>query len=88
LESNFFLIFKNFKRKYNNFYIYYLVTTNGFEDVVIDNVKYTLLLVNMELNNNMNCDLFNSCKKTKYATQVQSMGNAVGFISFQVIKFK
>jgi len=31
----------------------------------------------------MNCDLFNSCKKTKYASQVVAMSNAIGFTTFQ-----
>ena len=61
------------------------MNVGDYEDVVIDNVKYTLLHVNMTLNQEMNCQLFNSCKKTKYASQVAAMNNAVGFISFQVI---
>jgi hypothetical protein len=60
------------------------VNVGDYEDVVIDNVKYTLLDVNMTLNQEMNCQLFNSCKKTKYASQVAAMNNAIGFISFQV----
>jgi hypothetical protein len=31
----------------------------------------------------MNCELFESCKKTKYATQVTAMNNAIGFTAFQ-----
>jgi len=31
----------------------------------------------------MNCELFNSCKKTKYASQVVAMSNAIGFTTFQ-----
>lgn len=37
----------------------------------------------MTLNNQMNCDLFSSCKKTKYASQVSAMNNAIGFTTFQ-----
>lgn len=30
-----------------------------------------------------NCDLYNSCKKTRYASQVSAMSNAIGFTTFQ-----
>lgn len=49
----------------------------------IDGRNYTLLYINMTLNKKMNCELFNSCKKTKYATQVVAMSNAIGFTTFQ-----
>lgn len=37
----------------------------------------------MKLNANSNCNLFKSCKKTKYASQVSAMGTAAGFTTFQ-----
>jgi hypothetical protein len=38
---------------------------------------------NLTLHPDMNCELFQSCKKTKYATQVTAMNNAIGFTNFQ-----
>ena len=52
---------------------------------IVPRANHTLFKINLHLNNKMNCDLFKSCKKTKYATQLTSMGNAVGFTTFQVI---
>ncbi len=54
-----------------------------FQDFEIEKVNYTLLVIEMNVNSKMNCELFNSCKKTKYASQVVAMGNAIGFMSFQ-----
>jgi hypothetical protein len=45
----------------------------------------TLFKIKLYLNNKMNCDLFNSCKKTKYANQLTAMSNAIGFTTFQVL---
>lgn len=42
-----------------------------------------LLPMTMKLNSGSNCTLFKSCKKTKYASQVSAMANAIGFTSFQ-----
>lgn len=44
---------------------------------------YELLILNMTIDTTSNCELFNSCKKTKYASQVTAMNNAIGFTSFQ-----
>ncbi len=54
-----------------------------FQDFEIEKVNYTLLMIEMNVNSRMNCELFNSCKKTKYASQVVAMSNAIGFMSFQ-----
>jgi hypothetical protein len=59
------------------------VNVLGFQDFEIEKVNYTLLMIQMNLNSKMNCDLFNSCKKTKYASQVVAMSNAIGFTTFQ-----
>ncbi len=40
-------------------------------------------MIQIKMNRKMNCDLFGSCKKTKYASQVVAMGNAIGFTTFQ-----
>jgi len=61
------------------------VNATGFEQFVIDKKNYTLLMIDMKINSQMNCKLFNSCKKTKYASQVAAMSNAIGFTTFQVI---
>ena len=39
--------------------------------------------MNFTLNEDMNCELFQSCKKTKFAAQVPAMSNAIGFMNFQ-----
>ena len=44
----------------------------------------TVLQLNMTINLKTNCELFDSCKKTKYATLVPSMQTAIGFTTFQV----
>jgi hypothetical protein len=46
----------------------------------------TVLQLNMTINLKTNCELFDSCKKTKYATLVPSMQNAIGFTTFQVFQ--
>jgi hypothetical protein len=45
----------------------------------------TLFKIILKLNTKMNCDLFKSCKKTKYAAQLNAMSSAIGFTTFQVI---
>ncbi len=40
-------------------------------------------MIDMKVDRTMNCELFNSCKKTKYASQVVAMSNAIGFTTFQ-----
>jgi len=63
------------------------VNATGFEHFVIDKKNYTLLMIDMKINSQMNCKLFNSCKKTKYASQVAAMSNAIGFTTFQVFLY-
>ena len=55
----------------------------GFRNHTIGKEVKTLLDLNFTLNEDMNCELFNSCKKTKFAAQVPAMSNAVGFMNFQ-----
>lgn len=59
------------------------MTAKGYEHFNIDGIDYELLMIDLTLDKRMNCELFNSCKKTKYATQVPAMGNAIGFTTFQ-----
>jgi hypothetical protein len=56
---------------------------DGIKQSLIDGKNYSLLYINMTLDKGMNCKLFNSCKKTKYASQVVAMSNAIGFTTFQ-----
>ena len=53
--------------------------------IMVDGNNKTLRELNLTINSNTNCDLFKSCKKTKYATQVSAMSNAIGFTTFQVL---
>ena len=53
---------------------------------MVDGNNKTLRMLNLTINTEANCDLFNSCKKVKYVTQVSAMGNAIGFTTFQVFK--
>lgn len=55
----------------------------GFRNHTIDGKERTLLDLNFTLNEDMNCKLFQSCKKTKFAAQVPAMSNALGFTNFQ-----
>lgn len=55
----------------------------GIHDHIIGNKTIPLLDLKFHLNEEMNCNLFKSCKKTKFAAQVPAMGNAVGFTTFQ-----
>ena len=48
-----------------------------------DGKERTLLDLTFTLNEDMNCKLFQSCKKTKFAAQVPAMSNALGFTNFQ-----
>ena len=52
---------------------------------VIDGKEYELRDITFYLNDDTNCELFKSCKKTKFVAQVPSMGNAIGFTNFQGI---
>lgn len=62
-----------------------LVDLGGTTSIEVDGENKTLRIANVTINKKTNCDLFNSCKKTKYATQVTAMSNAIGFTTFQVI---
>jgi hypothetical protein len=53
------------------------------KEFIIDGKAKDLLPMTMKLNSSSNCLLFKSCKKTKYASQVSAMANAIGFTSFQ-----
>lgn len=55
------------------------------ESDIVPRANHTLFKIKLHLNNKMNCDLFNSCKKTKYANQLTAMSNAIGFTTFQVL---
>lgn len=55
----------------------------GIHNHTIGNKTIPLLDLKFHLNEEMNCNLFKSCKKTKFAAQVPAMGNAVGFTTFQ-----
>lgn len=52
---------------------------------IIDGTDYLLRDITYYINDNTNCELFKSCKKTKFVAQVPSMGNAIGFTNFQGI---
>jgi len=72
----------------NNKLIEYLrfktVEVGNLTYIVVDGNNKTLRMINLTINKDTNCDLFKSCKKTKYATQVTAMSNAIGFTTFQV----
>jgi hypothetical protein len=55
------------------------------ESDIVPRANKTLFKIKLHLNKKMNCDLFNSCRKTKYANQLAAMSNAIGFTTFQVI---
>jgi hypothetical protein len=59
------------------------VDVHDYSDYNIDGKVYSLLNIDLKVNKKTNCDIFMSCRKTKYATQVTSMGNAIGFTTFQ-----
>ncbi len=61
--------------------------TQGLKNFTIDNEIKTLLVVNLTLNRDMNCEIFKSCKKTRYASELPLLSNAIGFTSFQVKNF-
>lgn len=46
---------------------------------------YDLRDATFTVNEETNCKLFQSCKKTKFVSQVPSMGNSLGFTNFQGI---
>lgn len=50
---------------------------------VIEGEEYILTPIKLKIDVKSNCSLFKSCKKTKYASQVSAMKNAIGFTSFQ-----
>lgn len=48
--------------------------------------KIRLLLdINFTIDEDTNCEIFKSCKKAKFVSQVPSMGNSIGFANFQGI---
>lgn len=51
----------------------------------IDGTVHELRDITYYISDDTNCDLFKSCKKTKFVAQVPSMGNAIGFTNFQGI---
>jgi hypothetical protein len=64
------------------------VNVTGLRNFTIDKEIKELLVVNLTLNTQSNCDLFKSCKKTRYASELPLLNNAIGFTSFQVNKNK
>ena len=75
------------------FWCYFTCAPNQAEFIEVGNItKYTidgkvydLRDITYYLNDDTNCELFKSCKKTKFVAQVPSMGNAIGFTNFQGI---
>lgn len=61
----------------------FLKVFNYSKHIVGRNETRDLLDIDFYLDQDTNCDLFNSCKKTKFAAQVPSMANALGFVNFQ-----
>lgn len=39
--------------------------------------------IDLIVEDNTMCEIFHSCKKTKFTTQVPAMGNSLGFLNFQ-----
>ena len=59
------------------------ISVIGLREHKIGKETKILLDMNFTLNEDMNCELFQSCKKTKFAAQVPAMSNAIGFMNFQ-----
>ena len=59
------------------------VSVSPAKEYIIDGKKIQLVPINFKINKSSNCALFKSCKKTKYASQVSAMSNAIGFTTFQ-----
>jgi hypothetical protein len=56
----------------------------GFSNHTVDgNVTKLLLDVDLHINEDTACEVFKSCKKSKFVAQVPSMNNALGFLNFQ-----
>lgn len=56
----------------------------GFKNHTVDgNVTKLLLDVDLHINEDTACEVFKSCKKSKFVAQVPSMNNALGFLNFQ-----
>ncbi len=55
------------------------------KNYTIDGTVHELRDITYYIHDDTNCDLFKSCKKTKFVAQVPSMGNAIGFTNFQGI---
>lgn len=60
-----------------------LVTVNGWK--FIDELKKNCTVLELTINSEVNCDIYNSCLKAPIVTQVSAMSTAIGFITFQVI---
>lgn len=75
------------------FWCYFTCAPNQEEFLKLGNLtNYTIdgevkLLrdITFYIKDDTNCQLFQSCKKTKFVAQVPSMGNAIGFTNFQGI---
>lgn len=61
------------------------IEVNNLTTYIIDGQEHLLRDINYLINDDTNCNLFKSCKKTKFVAQVPSMGNAIGFTNFQGI---
>ena len=61
------------------------IEVGNLTNYTIDGKTMLLRDITFYLNEDTNCELFKSCKKTKFVAQVPSMGNAIGFTNFQGI---
>lgn len=61
------------------------IEVGNLTNYTIDGDVKTLRDITYYINDDTNCELFQSCKKTKFVAQVPSMGNAIGFTNFQGI---
>ena len=61
----------------------FLRVTGASNHTVAKNQTKYLTDIDLDVEENTMCDLFKSCKKTKFASQVPAMGNALGFLNFQ-----
>ena len=62
------------------------VKNNGYDEVQDPADPNNILRVlnqTVTLNSESTCNLFESCKRTPYVTQVSAMQTAVGFVKFQ-----
>jgi len=59
------------------------LAVGGIHDRIIDNTTHHLLDVNFTVEANTSCELYKSCKKVKFVSQVPSMGSSLGLLNFQ-----